>query len=588
MQEVFFYDELNIAVSLAKEVGSYFDKLFVENPKLASNKVEDIEEKIYLSLREKFPTYGFHCESMGILSQSTHENNIYWIVSALSGLEPFTKGYRGACVSIALLSNRELVLGVVYSFNFDDLFYWSKGLECVYRNEQKTTSDLKSNVILTSYEADKNSKTNSILCYPYKYKCVPSFSYRLALCSVGEGVFAIDCSNPTTFTYAAPHALLVGNRLNLYDETGKEVRYSKQGYSGCGQVCFGGDYKVIRDFVGKNWKSVLYRPPLENVLNLNQTETPKLGKSVKDKCLLSKVQGTLMGLIVGDSFGYSNSNEKVIDFTIENQMLEPVNSEIVIILSRVLSKYCSYDFKKVIESYLYWYNSEPLEVSFSESSSFSALNYLFHIPESYSSESIDDISNSFLLRIIPIAIFTLNSSFEEAFDIVEKDCKITNPNSLCLECAKIFLYTIRLALKRRLTKEDLYRYALRFVSENDFSDNVKNALINAKTQAHPNHNEKSENVLICIQNLFYELLNSSSFEESIIKTSIRGGDTSKNCALVGSLFGALYGLENIPLYFKDKILSSRSIKGLPKVTYPRPQIFWPVDILIIAENLLKC
>ncbi|AWB10177.1 fructose-1,6-bisphosphatase [Thermodesulfobium acidiphilum] len=588
MQEVLFYNELNIALSLAKDVGSYFDKLFIENPKLALNKVEDIEEKIYLSLKKKFPEYGFHCESMGIVSQSAHENNIYWIVSALSGLEPFIKGYRGACVSIALLSNKELVLGVVNSFNFDDLFYWTKGLDCVYRNEQKTNCNLKSNVILTSYEADKNSRTNSILCYPFKYKCVPSFSYRLALCSVGEGVFAIDCSSPTTFSYAASHALLIGNGLNLYDEMGKEIVYSKQGYSGCGQVCFGGKYEVIRDFIGKNWKSVLYRPLLENILNLNQTEVPKLGRSVKDKELLSKVQGTLIGLVIGDSFGYSNSNEKIIDFTIENQMLEPVNSEIVIILSRVLSKYCLYEPKKVIESYLYWYNSEPVEVSFSESSAFSVLNSLSHIPKNYVSESIDDISNSFLLRVIPIAIFTLNFSFEEAFDIVETDCKITNPNSLCLECAKIFLYSIRLALKRKLSKEDLYKYIVRFVSESDFSDNVKNALIDAKIRVHSDHNKNSENVLVCIQNLFYEVLNSNTFEESIIKTSIRGGDTSKNCALVGSLFGALYGLENIPIYFKDKILSSRSVKGLPKVAYPRPQVFWPVDILIIAENLLKC
>ncbi|MEO1784651.1 inositol monophosphatase family protein [Thermodesulfobium sp. 4217-1] len=588
MQENLFQEELNEALSIAKKTGTYFDRLFVENPKLALSEIENIEEKIGLHLREKFPYYGFHCESMGIVSQSTHDNNTYWIVSALSGSEPYSKGYRGSSVSIALLSNRELVLGVVNSFNFDDVFYWAKGLDCVYRNGQKTFNLSNSNVVLTSYDADKNSIANSRLCYPFKYKCVPCFSYRLALSAVGEGVFAIDCSSPTTFTYAAAHALLIGNGLNLFDESGKEIVYSKQGYSGCGQVCFGGAYEVIKEFVGKNWKSVLYRQLPENILDLNQTNTPKIGKYVKDKDLLSKAQGAMMGLVIGDSFGYSNSNEKIIDFTIENQMLEPVNSEIVILESRVLSKYCSYNYKKVVEAYLYWYNSEPVEVDFAQSSAFSSLNSLGHIPEGYSSESIDEVSNSFLLRTIPISIFTLNSSLQEALSIAELDCKITNPNYICLECAKVLLYSLRLSLKRKMTKDDLYKFVVNFVNENGFSDILKSTLSDAQNQPHPKHDTKPENVLVCLQNLFYELLHSNNFEDSILKTSIRGGDTSKNCALVGSLFGALYGMGNIPIYFRDKVLSSRSIKGLPKITYPRSQIFWPVDILIIAENLLKC
>jgi fructose-1,6-bisphosphatase/inositol monophosphatase family enzyme/ADP-ribosylglycohydrolase len=588
VQEILFQEELNEALSIAKKTGTYFDRLFVDNPKLAFNEIENIEEKISFHLKKSFPSYGFHCESMGIVSHSTHENNIYWIVSALSGSEPYLKGYRGASVSIALLSNSELVLGVVNSFNFDDLFYWAKGLDCVYRNDQKTRNFSNSNVVLTSYDADKNSITNSRLYYPFKYKCVPCLSYRLALSAVGEGVFAIDCSSPTTFTYAAAHALLIGNGLSLFDELGKEIVYSKQGYSGCGQVCFGGDYEVIKEFVGKNWKSVLYRQQPENILDLNQTNTPKISKYVKDKDLLSKAQGAMMGLVVGDSFGYSNSSERVIDFTVENQMLEPVNSEIVIILSRVLSKYCSYNFKKVIESYLYWYNSEPVEVDFAQSSAFSSLNSLGSIPEGYSSESIDDVSNSFLLRTIPISIFTLNSSLEDALSILEVDCKITNPNSICLECAKILMYTLRLALKRKITKDELYKFVVKFLDGNGFSDIVKSVLSDAQNQVHPKHDTKPENVLVCLQNMFYELLHSNTFEDSILKTSIRGGDTSKNCALVGSLFGAMYGVENIPIYFKDKVLSSRSIKGLPKITYPRAQIFWPVDILIVAENLLKC
>ena len=47
-----------------------------------------------------------------------------------------------------------------------------------------------------------------------------------------------------------------------------------------------------------------------------------------------------------------------------------------------------------------------------------------------------------------------------------------------------------------------------------------------------------------IGNCLYALYNSNSFEDAIRKTLLMGGDTDTNCAIVGSMAEAVYGIDN--------------------------------------------
>ena len=47
-----------------------------------------------------------------------------------------------------------------------------------------------------------------------------------------------------------------------------------------------------------------------------------------------------------------------------------------------------------------------------------------------------------------------------------------------------------------------------------------------------------------IGNCLYALYNSNSFEDAIRKTLLMGGDTDTNCAIVGSMAEAMYGINN--------------------------------------------
>ena len=69
-------------------------------------------------------------------------------------------------------------------------------------------------------------------------------------------------------------------------------------------------------------------------------------------------------------------------------------------------------------------------------------------------------------------------------------------------------------------------------------------------------------------------------------TIMRGGDTDTNAAICGALLGAVYGVEAIPQQWRDAVLNCRPEAGRPGVHRPRPECFWPVDAMELAEKLL--
>jgi hypothetical protein len=50
------------------------------------------------------------------------------------------------------------------------------------------------------------------------------------------------------------------------------------------------------------------------------------------------------------------------------------------------------------------------------------------------------------------------------------------------------------------------------------------------------------------------------------------------------LFGALYGIDDIPMQWQSSVLTCES--SIANTQKPRPSIYWPNDILKIAEELL--
>jgi len=72
----------------------------------------------------------------------------------------------------------------------------------------------------------------------------------------------------------------------------------------------------------------------------------------------------------------------------------------------------------------------------------------------------------------------------------------------------------------------------------------------------------------------------------VVDTVMCGGDTDTNGAICGALLGAVHGAAAIPERWRTAVLACRPETGLPGVRRPRPAVYWPVDALELAQQLL--
>jgi len=81
-------------------------------------------------------------------------------------------------------------------------------------------------------------------------------------------------------------------------------------------------------------------------------------------------------------------------------------------------------------------------------------------------------------------------------------------------------------------------------------------------------------------------LHAKDTEQVIIETVNEGGTMDTNGAICGALMGAVYGVESLPERWRNAVLNCRPSKDNPKAMCPRPECFWTVDVLELAEELL--
>ena len=86
---------------------------------------KESEQMLVKRLREIFPEAGFITEE----NTSVEKGLVYnWIIDPLDGTTNFIHGMPCFCISIALIKEQELVIGVVHELNLDECFYaWKNG-----------------------------------------------------------------------------------------------------------------------------------------------------------------------------------------------------------------------------------------------------------------------------------------------------------------------------------------------------------------------------------------------------------------------------------------------------------------------------
>ena len=138
--------EYKLAKIAAKEAGNF---LISEKENISAtifSKDKDIKlqadiqtETLIKAILEKDSSFPILGEESGASIKELGET--YWVVDPLDGTANFARNIPISCVSIALIDNNQPVLGVIYDFNHDDLYYGHKDSKAFVNHKEITVSD---------------------------------------------------------------------------------------------------------------------------------------------------------------------------------------------------------------------------------------------------------------------------------------------------------------------------------------------------------------------------------------------------------------------------------------------------------------
>ncbi|MCS6954480.1 MAG: ADP-ribosylglycohydrolase family protein [Bryobacteraceae bacterium] len=569
------------------------------------------EQRIRSLLLERFSSFGFRGRET-TLEPARDARRHLWLVDVSRGTGGPAESPRGACISIALLRCGEPVLGVVSAFDWPDdegeLFAWAEGMPAVLRNGRPATRDpdRTPGTVAVAGNPDGRARLTAELAAPHRFRTVPSAALGLALTACGDVAAAVAPLELSAPGSAAGHALLRGAGLVLLDEEGRPVRYTEDGLSTAGAFCVAGPQDVAHALAGRPWQRV-HQEPAEPAEPYDLAQ-PVRARLVSDPALLRRAQGCLLGQLAGDALGslveFQSMNAIAQRYpqgvrcmedggTFDTIAGQPTDdSEMALILGRSILEQGRFDAEAVARAYCWWRESGPFDIGNTVATALGAGLFAWRSGAASVSEACrraanpTSEANGALMRVAPLGILGAGAPTDRAAQWADEDAQLTHPNPVCRQANAIFAASLAFAIRNGADARATHEFALSEARRIAAHAKVLAALEAAATARPADYTTNQGHVVLALQNAFYQALHAPSLEEGIADTIGRGGDTDTNAAIAGALLGAIHGRTAIPFQWLDRVLTCRPIRGLAGVRRPRPKAFWPVDALVVAEQLL--
>lgn len=176
--------------------------------------------------------------------------------------------------------------------------------------------------------------------------------------------------------------------------------------------------------------------------------------------------------------------------------------------------------------------------------------------------------NGSLMRMLPIALYSYNkklSDFEIA-KLTNEISSLTHAHEISKIACYIYIKYIHFILDglnpqdayKELQKSNYYFYKEENLSYFDriLKINIKNlTLDNLKSTGY---------VVDTLETVFWLILNTSSYSQTIIGAINLGGDTDTIAAIAGSISALIYGYDSIPSKWKNKLMHKDELLHLAK------------------------
>jgi myo-inositol-1(or 4)-monophosphatase len=152
---------IEVAVEAAREAGEFLKQSVgrVRNVETKKGEIRNLvseidrgaEDRIIRTIRGHFPGHAILAEESG---ESPTRHEVQWIIDPLDGTTNFLHGLPIFCTTIGVEKNGEIVAGVTYDPNLDELFTAERGSGAFLNGKRiavSSTSDLISSLLVTGF-----------------------------------------------------------------------------------------------------------------------------------------------------------------------------------------------------------------------------------------------------------------------------------------------------------------------------------------------------------------------------------------------------------------------------------------------------
>jgi len=303
-----------------------------------------------------------------------------------------------------------------------------------------------------------------------------------------------------------------------------------------------------------------------------------------------RAQGCLLGQLAGDSLGslvefrapddirreYPKGVRELADGGTWNTIAgQPTDdSEMALLLARMLADQGRYDPEEARKAYMFWLESGPFDCGMTVAGGLRGR------------PNPDSQANGAMMRISPLGIFGANHDAGLVAEWARQDAAITHPHPVCQQANALFTMAIAYAIRQGCDGRGLYEQIVTWAEDMKVDGSLLEAVRGAAESPPADYVRQQGWVLTAFRNALWQLLHATNLEEAVVDTIMRGGDTDTNAAICGALLGAVWGRTAIPDQWTECVLNCRPAAGQPNVRRPRPECFWPVDALELAERLI--
>jgi ADP-ribosyl-[dinitrogen reductase] hydrolase len=576
-----------------------------DGPRSSNHDTSPIDTEIELFLRERLTGLlpgRFVGEEEGVLAAEA--NGYCWVVDPHDGTRAFLEGRRGSAISVALLRQGTPVLGVVYAPTSPDrgpdMIAWAES-GGITRNGVPVLIDLSQrdltagDVVFLNHGAGQRPVWSSAACAPARFMPLPSIAYRLARVAVGDGIATVTLRPVNAHDIAAGHALLTAAGGVLVAEDGVPVTYGEDGDSRP-FACFGGAPAAVATLRERKWRGAT-EPRREAKFALTW---PRAAEDER----FDRALGCMLGMVIGDSLGsqvefldaaairvaYPDGVRDLRDSPVWKTLAgQPTDdSELGLTLARSLVRMGRYDPEDAASAYGRWYASGPFDCGRSTGLAFGPAAAAVADKAGAARDGADrgSQSNGSLMRIAPIGVWAAGP--EEAARAAGEDSSLSHPHPVCRTACAAFAAAISAALSGA-DRDGMTRTALHVADAAGADSAPVGAALRRAVAGVPvgDFQQHMGWVLIALQNAFFHLAAGTAVEPALIETVGQGGDTDTNAAVAGALLGAADGRTSLPVRWVMPVLTCRPDPGLHPAR-PRPDEYWPDDLLDLTEALLLC